>query len=160
MAAVERKIDKSAWGEGPWMHEPDRKEWRDAETGLPCLAIRGPMGNWCGYTAVSEGHPAYGKDYDDVRVDAHGGLTYAGKCNGHICHTPDPGEPGNVHWLGFDCAHSGDFIPSMDAMRKPGGVLHDIAVRYPGVHDGDVYRDLPYVEAECASLAKQLAAMA
>lgn len=37
---------------------------------------------------------------------------------------------------------------------------NDIAVRYPGVHDGDMYRDLPYVEAECAILAKQLAAMA
>lgn len=30
-----------------------------------------------GYVAVPKDHPFYGKDYDDVEVDVHGGLTFA-----------------------------------------------------------------------------------
>lgn len=31
---TETYIDKSAWGAGPWLDEPDRLEWRDPATGL------------------------------------------------------------------------------------------------------------------------------
>lgn len=34
-----RTIDKTAWGDGPWLNEPDKKQWQDVETGLPCLAV-------------------------------------------------------------------------------------------------------------------------
>ena len=109
---IDHKVDKTAWGAGPWQAEPDRKEWKDPATGLPCLAHRNEGdGNWCGYVAVAPGHPAHGKDYDDVAADVHGGLTYAGKCSGHICHVPAPGEPDNVYWLGFDCHHWNDLAP-------------------------------------------------
>jgi hypothetical protein len=33
-------IDKSSWGNGPWQTEPDKAQWQDEETGLPCLAVR------------------------------------------------------------------------------------------------------------------------
>jgi hypothetical protein len=55
------EIDKSTWGDGPWMTEPDRVEWRHA--GLPCLALRNQMGVWCGYAAVPPGHPWHGVHY-------------------------------------------------------------------------------------------------
>jgi hypothetical protein len=32
--------DKSYWGEGPWQHEPDKMQWTDDDTGLPCLIVR------------------------------------------------------------------------------------------------------------------------
>lgn len=68
---AETKIDKSSWGEGPWQHEPDRKEWRDAATDLPCLAVRhDESGHWCGYVGVTEGHPAYHVHYDGVTPEA------------------------------------------------------------------------------------------
>lgn len=87
--------DKSDWGAGPWQDEPDRVEWDHA--GLPCLAARSPTGgNWCGYAAVPPGHPLHGQDYNAVDVDVHGGLTYADRCGGHICHVPKPGEPEDV----------------------------------------------------------------
>lgn len=40
--------DKATWGDGLWQSEPDHKEWRDAVTGLHCIAHRNMSGgNWC-----------------------------------------------------------------------------------------------------------------
>ncbi|MGE5512362.1 MAG: hypothetical protein ACM31O_14035 [Bacteroidota bacterium] len=72
--------DKSDWGDGPWMSEPDKRQWVDKATGLPCLIVRNSLGALCGYVGVSKSHPAYGKDYFDVDVRVHGGLTFARQC--------------------------------------------------------------------------------
>ncbi len=37
-----RTVDKTGWGEGPWQSEPDKRQWQDEATGLPCLIVRGP----------------------------------------------------------------------------------------------------------------------
>lgn len=144
------KMDKTDWPSGPWMDEPDRLQWRTA-AGLPGLIVRNHMGVLCGYAAVAPGHPLHGKGYDDVDVDAHGGLTYANRCqdDGPICHVPEPGEPDNVWWFGFDCNHAWDFAPGMSAILPAGFLRH----RFPD----EVYRDLAYVKAEVESLAVQLA---
>lgn len=78
-----RTVDKSEWGPGPWQDEPDKKQWRDAATGLPCLIVRGPSGSLCGYVGVEATHAYYGKEYDDVPVEVHWGLTFASKCAPH-----------------------------------------------------------------------------
>lgn len=77
-----RTEDKSSWGDGPWQSEPDKKQWLDPETGLPCLIVRGPHGALCGYVGVPRSHPYYGKHYDheDVSVEVHWGLTFANLC--------------------------------------------------------------------------------
>lgn len=103
--------------------------------GLRCVVYLGPVGSLNGYVRVPADHPAAQKDYDDINVDVHGGLTYARK-NG-------PGEkPDGGWWFGFDTAHHGDMVP---------WVL--------GLSSG-VYRDEAYVRGQCEHLAKQLAAMA
>lgn len=61
-----RWLDKSAWGSGEWTSEPDKKQWADAATGLPCLIVRGPFGALCGYVGVPQDHPAFGLHYDGV----------------------------------------------------------------------------------------------
>lgn len=33
-------IDKSAWPRGAWDDEPDKVQWQDPATGLPCLIDR------------------------------------------------------------------------------------------------------------------------
>lgn len=147
MSEIEHKIDKSQFGDGPWQTEPDRVEWR--YLGLPCLIVRNEMGALCGYVGVPPEHPWHGKDYNDIdgAVDVHGGLTYANKCNdAAICHVPKDGEPDDVWWLGFDCAHSGDGVPG-----RPGliGAYMNIGTRY---------RDVTYVRAEVEKLAVQVAA--
>lgn len=147
-------VDKSEWVDGPWKTEPDRVYWRDQQTDLPCLALRGPMGAWCGYVAVSPTHPYHGKNYGDcilspacedepwcdhgLNCDVHGGLTYAEKCQGDICHVPEPGEPDDVWWFGFDCSHHRDLIPTIDYTFS------------------NVYRDLAFVQTEVKRLAQQL----
>lgn len=162
-----RTVDKSGWPRGPWDAEPDKRQWQDEATGLPCLIVRGPGGALCGYVGVSPGHPAHGLDYyqnpyddnfNDIalapvqeainNVSAHGGLTFASGC-GHgdnpsrgICHVPGDGDPDHVWWFGFDCGHHGDLIP-----------------RYEWSFDGQ-YRDQAYVERWVRKLATQLHAIA
>lgn len=149
-------INKCEWGNGPWVNEPDKKQWLDEETGLACLIVRNThcTGSWCGYVGVKEGHPFYGKEYNDIDedIEVHGGLTFAGECQERendfegVCHKVD-GED-KVWWLGFDCAHSGDLCPQMDAYRKQHmNSFYDF---------GDSYRDIDYVTAEVKNLAKQM----
>jgi hypothetical protein len=138
-----RKIDRAGWGTGPWDGEPDRIEWR--YKGLPCLMVRTDMGSLCGYVALPSEHPLFEKNYDDIGVNVHGGLTYASHCQGAICHVPQNGEPDNVWWLGFDCAHGGDFIPKFNKYEVLG------IRNFPGK-----YRDTQYVKKEVERLADQL----
>lgn len=156
-------IDKSQWGDGPWQGEPDRVEFKHA--GLPCLMTRHPEhGNWCGYAAVPPGHPLHGASPDNANLGAHGGVNYASLCSGLICHVPDPGEPDDVWWFGFDCAHSYDYCPGLVAtLRKlhvdPQGLsLSDCAPLDEEILFGHcVYRDLAYVRGQVECLAEQLA---
>lgn len=139
-----KKVDKSEWPRGPWDREPDRLEFE--AHGMSCLLTRGPGGHWCGYAAMPPGHPGHGQHYDhevfsDVRV--HGGLTYSEKCQGAVCHVPKPGEPDDVWWVGFDCAHSGDLSPAH--------------MKYGRSWDDGEYRDIEWVKTETGYLARQLA---
>lgn len=142
--------DKSGWPDGPWKTEPDKLQWTDEATGLPCLIKRSGGGALCGYVGVPEGHPWYRKDYGDVDPypEVHGGLTYAAHCQEDgdqaetICHIPEPGEPDNVWWLGFDCAHLHDLSPAFSAQHSAFGMQR-------------TYRPVAYVQVECAALAKQ-----
>ena len=162
--------EKERWPSGPWDGEPDKVQWQDEATGLPCIAVRhGYSWHWCGYVGVTEGHPAFQKGYDDVEVAAdedgskyprvHGGLTYSDFCQPHedeaskgICHLPEPGEPDHVWWLGFDCAHSGDYGPR-DAMYARDRPERCFALDWRGS-----YKSLQYVKNQCAELAAQLKA--
>ena len=129
------------FGPGPWQDEPDRVEWRFE--GFACLMVRQPdQGHWCGYVGLPPGHPWHGKDPDDAQV--HGGITYGSPCEGVVCHVPQPGEPDEVWWLGFDCAHSGDLSPG--SMQRYG---------WPPM--SGTYKDRAYVEREVEQLARQAA---
>lgn len=156
MSAVETKIDKSKWADGPWKTEPDRKEWE--YNGLSCLIVRvNSHGALCGYVAVPPNHPWHGKGYDDLDVDVHGGLTYAQPCTGAVCHVPKPGEPDNVWWLGFDHAHHGDLCPgrqlSRDRSHTFGPGRNEDDGSFP---DRGVYRDMSYVTDQVELLAQQV----
>lgn len=79
---IDREFNE--WPSGPWDDEPDKVQWQDEATGLPCLAVRSQhSGHWCGYVGVSAAHPAFEKSYDDVTVSIHGGLTFSAKCTDH-----------------------------------------------------------------------------
>lgn len=162
-----RTVDKSEWGHGPWQDEPDKAQWQDEATGLPCLIVRNHGGALCGYVGVPDTHPWHGKGYSncvtgcgadwcehspDSQTNVHGGLTFASACakkgdeSENICHIPDPGEPDNVWWFGFDCAHCNDLAPGYESRNRDRG--------WPML-DGK-YRDIDYVKAEIRGLAQQL----
>ena len=145
-------FDKANWAEGLWKQEPDKIQWTDPATQMPCLMVRNKSGVWCGYAAVAEGHPWFalrctesrgdGSEYSpEDQIDIHGGLSFSNFCQEDkehgICHIPEPGQPDRVWWFGFDCAHGGDLLPT-----RP----------YPC----EVYRDMEYVKEQVTYLALQL----
>ena len=153
-------VDRTGWRSGEWDAEPDKLQWPDEATGLPCLVVRHPrLGHLCGYVGVAPGHPLHGQPYQAIEADieVYGGLTYSEGCEAGepeaeaICHVPGPGEPGDVHWFGFDCAHAGDHTPGLHRTDYPGEIG-----RLLKLTRHDTYRALAYVKAECARLAKQL----
>lgn len=158
MNAIEYStVDKSGWGPGAWQDEPDKVQWPDEATGLPCLAVRNrDSGNWCGYVGVPPGHALHGKDYNDVDAGVHGGLTFADACHpgdteAHgICHVPGDGEPEHVWWFGFDCAHAYDLSPGREAYWRKHGEARFLS------GPETIYRTLAYVKADVATLAEQL----
>lgn len=152
--------DKLTWGDGPWQDEPDKMQFPDPETGLPCLIVRNGHGALCGYVGVPEGHKYHGVTGWDFDLRVHGGITFTDRCHASedeahgICHIPGP-DGDNVWWLGFDCSHYRDFAPGLDATIRT--VCEELSTRdYPFQ---DIYRDIIYVKAEIASLAKQLVAV-
>ena len=142
-----RTEDKSKWPRGEWDSEPDKIQWQDEETGLPCLIKRNPgIGNLCGYVGLSPGHPFYGKAYNEGpedQVEVHGGLTYSDFCQGGVCHVVEEGEEKKVWWLGFDCMHCMDFAPGMPLLNH-----------FP--RTDETYKNVHFVKQECASMAMQL----
>ena len=112
--------------------EGNKKEFN--YKGFDCCILRPRakiMGHLNGYVKLDEGHKYYNKDYDDILVEVHGGLTFSNlmsKGNGYL---PEG------FWIGFDCAHFEDLIPMMSNM------------------DG-TYRNMEYVEQEIKNMVDQL----
>lgn len=70
------------------------------EDGLRFIIMRGPA-SICAYVGVPESHPLAGHSYEDLPVQAHGGLTFSDKGG--------KSWPEGFWWYGWDYAHSGDF---------------------------------------------------
>jgi hypothetical protein len=171
-------LDTSDLPQGEWMHEPDKKQWEDPETGLPCLALRGRIVAWCGYVGIDDTHPFYGLHYEDIpSLDAHGGVTYSGPGWGHgkaeeindpdfrdralyfgidsLSLNVDTGsdERKPLWFFGFDCAHAGDYYPlplSLTNRYRNTGLFKR--------EDWEVYKNLAFVERSVKELALDLEA--
>jgi hypothetical protein len=153
--------DKIEWGDGPWMNEPDKEQWCDPATGLPCLLKRNMFGSLCGYVGVSEGHPWFGVHRNDIddEISVHGGLTYSDFCEegdeAHtICHVTEPGEPDRLWWLGFDCGHAWDIQPGLMIYSRSTPALEELMDHL--LESGATYKPVGYVKRQCAELAAQV----
>jgi hypothetical protein len=209
-------VDKSEWARGPWDTEPDKAQWQDRATGLPCLIVRSRIGALFGYVGVLPGHPLHGVEYGQCPqrcgedwcehrpeeiLDAHGGIKFTeGRADispeawerwraellardeeakkyphgeaaelltawrealenhdewkqrvqqSRVCHIPGQGDTDDVWWFGFDCADMGDLCPQMSTWGVPR--LRTVL--------SETYKDVAFVKAECAKLAKQLRAL-
>ena len=88
------------------------KDWY--EDGVRYLIMRGPSA-LCAYFGVPLDHPLAGHDYDDLPVECHCGLTFAGEGDGEM-------RPDGVYWYGWDYAHSGD-KSFYDLERRAGSMI-------------------------------------
>ena len=138
---MERELnDRTGWLPGPWDSEPDQEQWITG-AGLPGLLIRNRFGCWCGYVGTSPQHPNFGLGYDDVDVNVHGGLTFAGH--------PIAGDPDETFWwFGFDCNHGGDYSPELDR--------HYRQADFPPLERQSDYRTIEYAKRQVESMAEQL----
>lgn len=123
MREVYDLYDRSDWPDEDkgWGGEPDKAQWTDEDTGLPCLAVRNRLGGWCGYVGITKGHVFYGKDYETCLhpegecpkhqphaedeypycrykieniIDVHGSVTFTSKCSDRI---DEPEHPAICH---------------------------------------------------------------
>ncbi len=151
-----RSDQKLAWfGYGEWVEEFDQIEFTYEH--YKCSAVRvvkkEPFakvehyfgGHLCGYVQIPKKHPLYGKSWDDIAIACHGGIT----CN----------ENHEEHWIGFDCAHLNDYVPSMEKFRKE-NKINEI---FPMPKEFSMYslfrkeyRNILYVMNECRIIVDQL----
>lgn len=104
-------------------------------------------GHFCGYVRIPDEHPFFRKQ--DIDLDCHGGLTF--------------NEAHEEHWVGYDCGHSGDFIPTMEHMRNTNPELKKIKEMFPvpaGFEEfalfNPMYRNIDYCIGECKDMITQL----
>ena len=143
-------------GPGPWDQEDDKYEWINEATGYPCIIVRNQMHAFCGYVGIPKNHALAGKSYseiEDAGIDVHGGVTYSGEGGVRISIDPSFGfDPDSIYWVGFDCLHAFDLVPSMQAMMK----RHLPAFKPEDKLYKDVYRTAEYTMEQTDSLAVQL----
>ncbi|CAI3377227.1 hypothetical protein CIRMBP1304_00760 [Enterococcus cecorum] len=97
--------------------------------GFECVIARNDLGVLCGYLSFKLGHKLYGATVEYMEthfpyLPFHGGVTFANK--GIYVDLP---IITNDWYIGFDCAHSFDYIPA-----------------YENRIDGLEYRDHKYVK--------------
>ena len=116
-----------------------------------CVIVGVSMGHRCGYVGLPEGHKCENRDYDEIGVSVHGGLTYAGRYNKY------PVDD-NRSWIGFDCAHSGDGRDLKLIKELADGITYNHMVDMERMYPirGEVIRTTEYVENELIDLVKQL----
>lgn len=147
------------WGDGEWVNESDDVKFE--HEGFLCHIRRIAVldgykdnsevyifgGHLCGYIKLPEGHPYIGVKWSDVDLEMHGGLTYSAQS-----------EDG--YWIGFDCAHSGDTIPSMKKIKEKIIREHESYCHKLGVSVfPESYKNMEFCITECKSICEQLKKM-
>ena len=127
--------------------------------GFQCCVIFQDLGHRCGYVKIPYWHPAYEKNWDELDIKCHGGITYA-----------DHSLLGKTHtfgwWIGFDCAHFGD-IPDVQSaikyfnegdeeQRKTLNFLYNLD---KGQENFGSVKTLDYCIQQCRSIVDQLMEM-
>jgi len=113
------------------------------EAGYRAVVLLVHNSHHCGYVGIPKEHPLFDKGYSEGEYPntpegmfaVHGGITYSGGHHGYPI-----ADDKELWWLGFDCAHLGDATLGKHSFNE----------------EYAVFRDVPYVTAECEKLALQL----
>lgn len=68
----------------------------------------------CCYVEIPKQHECYGKHYDEIDIDCHGGLTFS---SDHVIAIDETGEK---WFIGWDFAHLDDYFYSNDYFTREG----------------------------------------
>ena len=153
---------KLKWfGYGEWVEECDAAFFE--HEGIECKVTRIVIeeypnrshmfgGHFCGYCKIPEDHPDYNcEDIHSLGYEVHGGLTYSEL------------EPNKEFWIGFDCAHSVDVVPSMLEMKRKVReetmeMLKGLGRKdhFTSILFRDTYKNIKFAEDQCKLLASQI----
>lgn len=102
-------------------------------------------GYFCGYVQIPKNHIYFSNTKLCYELECHGGVTF----NRFF----------KKHWIGFDCAHSNDYVPSTEKFKKENEKLNAFALtkefkKYSLFNP--VYRNVDFCIKECVSLIDQL----
>jgi hypothetical protein len=119
-------------------------EYTDNYKGYDYKVVLQSLGHRCGYVILPKGHKLEGKDYYDIPISCHGGLTYGS-------------WEKDRYVIGFDCAHSWD-APDYGALKHYH--MYNATTEYLENHswrnDNAVIKTKEYVIDECKSIIDQL----
>lgn len=98
-------------------------------------------GYLCGYVRIPESHPCFRKE--DINLECHGGLTF--------------NEAHEEQWVGFDCSHFCDIVPTTQHIMKTNPEFQKIRgmLQIPEEMK-PVYRNMKYCVNECLDMIDQL----
>lgn len=136
----DEKLEK--WHYGEWIEEPDLFifQYKDYQ----CEIERKAVGYLCGYVYLYSTDEVEGEF-----IDVHGGITFDETRN-------------QTRAIGFDCAHSGDILPSLfqnksvlDLKKK---ILHLSRKKSPLLQliEVPIYKNMEFCIEECKKIVNQL----
>lgn len=144
----------SWWGNGEWVEEEDLVYWE--YKGIKCKVQRvafadrsGHMfgGHLCGYIQIPLDHPWASSDPYKIDCSVHGGITYGKK------------EGDGNYWIGFDCGHSMDIVPSTEKHFRRFDDYLEFEKRFssicPQIFQRS-YKNIAFCIGECEDLVDQL----
>lgn len=140
--------DKAGWTAGQWSSEPDKVQWQDPLSGIPCLIVR-QRGLWSSYAGLNQTYTIYGQTasaLDALLIVGGLEVTYAAVADNSgrplaIVHTPEAGEPGGLWWVGVGACHDSELLTDEDPML--------------GVDD-ETYRNMRYAMGISQALAEEM----
>src|SRR3990167_11279615 len=119
--------------------------------GLRCKIARGG-GSLVAYIGIPHNHEFAFKSYDNIDLDVHGGLAFAG--TGVDLGLWNKG----LYWLGWDYAHMGDrAMFGAELFLKHGDIRsYEIEAQYPMNHNDETRWTVPMVYKELEEVAKEV----
>ena len=163
-----KEFKKKWFGEGEWVDEPDCVKFD--YNGYKCLVYRlvkkEPYaveehyfgGHLCGYVLLKEDNKLDKQAMYDI--DCHGGITF---CEEGGSFEDENGKEIHMrcgYLIGFDCGHSGDYVPSMEKFMKVHreiGQISPIPIELSKCAIfNPVYRNFQFCVNECKRIVDQL----
>lgn len=144
------KIDRSSWGSGPWDNEPDFHVVR--YRGYKIVLSRSNLGNWRAYIGVPLKSKWARKEYYD-QINVVGGVTWS------ETELPWGESEEGMFYIGFDYAHSNDFIPGLPLVNSRFNELREKFLDlYPLFvpFDKRDYKTMKYVIQEMKRVVKKI----